>query len=429
MGMCRAIVMLFALAIGTLSAPDARAVIRTHHFEQLASEQGLAQNTVNILLQDRSGFVWIGTQGGLHRYDGYGFQIHTHDPARAESLADSFITALAEDDQGRLWVGTNAQNIGRLDPWSGRVERFQLTGAEGSDARRNSITELLFQPDKGLWIGSRWGVERFDPVTHSRREILRVPVNVERDSGINAMRLDAEGNLWIASGHGLFRVAAGTDQAQRMLPELDYVGALLVGRDARLWLGLANGLGELDGEGKLVRHWPPVSSQGPLPVWDMVEDRNGMLWMAARGHGLIGFQPETGAVLEASGVGHERRKVAGIAAHTRHQDDHVRRRRHVADRHGRATVAVEVGEQQRRPSVVDRRSVGEARSSLSVGLGPGFLAQCREALGDPVRECHRALEVVGDALSARARPHRRRGLPQQVRPGSDQQPGPVLEQQ
>jgi diguanylate cyclase (GGDEF)-like protein/PAS domain S-box-containing protein len=297
MGMCRAIVMLFALAIGTLSAPDARAVIRTHHFEQLASEQGLAQNTVNILLQDRSGFVWIGTQGGLHRYDGYGFQIHTHDPARAESLADSFITALAEDDQGRLWVGTNAQNIGRLDPWSGRVERFQLTGAEGSDARRNSITELLFQPDKGLWIGSRWGVERFDPVTHSRREILRVPVNVERDSGINAMRLDAEGNLWIASGHGLFRVAAGTDQAQRMLPELDYVGALLVGRDARLWLGLANGLGELDGEGKLVRHWPPVSSQGPLPVWDMVEDRNGMLWMAARGHGLIGFQPETGAVV------------------------------------------------------------------------------------------------------------------------------------
>lgn len=117
--------MLLALcgSAGAAEAPRTLATERTYFFERAGRREDLAQNTVNAMLQDRAGFLWIGTQGGLHRYDGYEFLRFQHVPGHDDSLPDSFITALAEDSFGRLFVGTNRRGLAFRPADSARFER------------------------------------------------------------------------------------------------------------------------------------------------------------------------------------------------------------------------------------------------------------------------------------------------------------------
>ena len=84
--------------------------------QHLGVEQGLSQSTARALAQDGDGMVWIGTQDGLNRYDGYTFRVFRHDASDTTSLPDNHVTALATDKAGRLWVGTQSGGLGRYDP-------------------------------------------------------------------------------------------------------------------------------------------------------------------------------------------------------------------------------------------------------------------------------------------------------------------------
>src|SRR5690349_14086837 len=85
-------------------------------FEHITIKQGLVQSTINALLQDQHGFIWIGTQDGLCRYDGYNFLTFKRDLHNTNSLSNNYITSLAEDKQGYLWIGTSEGGLNRLDP-------------------------------------------------------------------------------------------------------------------------------------------------------------------------------------------------------------------------------------------------------------------------------------------------------------------------
>ncbi|MEO6065585.1 MAG: two-component regulator propeller domain-containing protein, partial [Lysobacterales bacterium] len=106
---------LLLAAFGAMLAAPVAAAERVHYFRRITGDYDLAQNTVNALLQDRDGLIWIGTQGGLHRYDGYRFELMQHDPEVAGSLPDSLITALTEDHRRELWIGTNSGHVVHYD--------------------------------------------------------------------------------------------------------------------------------------------------------------------------------------------------------------------------------------------------------------------------------------------------------------------------
>lgn len=76
-------------------------------FEHLSVQQGLSDNNVFCILQDREGFMWIGTQSGLNKYDGYNFTSYNPEPSNPRnSLQHNFITDIQEDRKGKLWIET-----------------------------------------------------------------------------------------------------------------------------------------------------------------------------------------------------------------------------------------------------------------------------------------------------------------------------------
>src|SRR5678816_3953460 len=82
-------------------------------FEHLTIENGLSQNAGLAIFQDSKGYLWIGTQDGLNRYDGYTFKIYKHDPEDPGSISHNSILAITEDRDGYLWVGTWGGGLNR----------------------------------------------------------------------------------------------------------------------------------------------------------------------------------------------------------------------------------------------------------------------------------------------------------------------------
>ena len=75
-------------------------------FRNIKNEDGLAQSTVETMIQDRKGYIWIGTNDGLNKYNGYDFKVYRHDEKDINSIANNYIVDLQEDKSGNIWVGT-----------------------------------------------------------------------------------------------------------------------------------------------------------------------------------------------------------------------------------------------------------------------------------------------------------------------------------
>ena len=84
-------------------------------FRHYSVEDGLSQSVVFDLMQARNGFLWLATQDGLNRFDGYEFEVFSNDPADSNTLSSNCISRLFEDEQGRLWVGTHGGGLNLLN--------------------------------------------------------------------------------------------------------------------------------------------------------------------------------------------------------------------------------------------------------------------------------------------------------------------------
>ncbi len=129
-------------------------------FERL---DGLSHNTVTALLQDREGFLWIGTSDGLNRYDGYDFVVYRHDRFDSTSLSNNVVKALLEDQAGTLWVGTDG-GLDRFDRRTGRFIRYSLRPAPLA-SQAQAIFALLEDHAGRLWVGTDDGLYRYDRVS------------------------------------------------------------------------------------------------------------------------------------------------------------------------------------------------------------------------------------------------------------------------
>ncbi len=234
-----------------------------HHFRRYTASDGLSQAVVQALYQDRKGFLWIGTQAGLNRYDGVSFTIF----GVQQGMANDFINAIAEDAQGRLWLAT----LGGVSIWDG-VRFTNITVAEG--LANNLVTSLVIAPDGTVWCATGKGISRFDGQSwRSFTTANGLPAET-----VNALMVDRTGQLWAATMKGLAYRAG-----DRFVP-FDPAGlggkqiwAVAEDRQQQLWVSESSSL-RVYRQGRLIRSFTQAEGLTSLPVVALCPDRFGILW-------------------------------------------------------------------------------------------------------------------------------------------------------
>ncbi|UHQ20844.1 EAL domain-containing protein [Lysobacter sp. KIS68-7] len=274
-------------------ATCAWAAQRDFYFLPLGGDRGLAQNTVTAFAEDPQGFVWVGTQGGLHRYDGQRYHLFRHDPGDPNTLPDSYVTALAVEGKDALWIGTYGEFIARLDLHDGRIRRFP--GADDgstSTSPRKQVAAVL-PVDGKLYVGTWGGLLRFDPRTGHSEVLLSIDPRLVVPSPQQTLLRDRDNAVWYASAAGLYRFGAGGG-AERMSD--GPVRALAFDRNGKLWVGRPDGLFRLRDDGRaLLRAWPADGASEPsTDVRAIAQTPDRRLWFSVYGDGLRRFDPANG---------------------------------------------------------------------------------------------------------------------------------------
>src|SRR5262249_30312894 len=144
------------------------------------------------------GYIWLGTEDGLNRFDGANFKVYKHDPSDPSSLPSSFVWSIDEDRDGNLWIGTDG---GGLVKWERTTDRFVRRTSTSSAYLR----VLRFAPDGALWIGTRdAGLDRFDvttgKITHFSHDANNTSLSDDR---VYALHFDRSGHLWVGTDGGV----------------------------------------------------------------------------------------------------------------------------------------------------------------------------------------------------------------------------------
>ena len=229
-------------------------------FDQIQKKLGLSQGTINSMIQDREGYLWIGTWSGLIRYDGYSTTVfhssrgpgkiksnkilklyedkkgklwigthmgglfqynrnddtfihYSHDPANPQSLSNNNVTSIQEDDQGNLWIGTEkGLNVFRGD--KNVFDKFFASQEDTSSLSANFVTDLLFSSDNNLWIATPFGVNRLIRPSSGRYSFEKYfHAQGTRDSELlnyifqlSELTLEGKSSLWLSTMKGLVKL-------------------------------------------------------------------------------------------------------------------------------------------------------------------------------------------------------------------------------
>ena len=202
----RLIVFLVLLIIGQFSDAQAPSL----YFNRITAQNGLSHNKVNCILQDQRGFIWMGTDDGLNRYDGRRFVVFRHEPANKSSISGNIITDIAEDEKGVLWIATADGGLSkydyRLSP-DKQFKQYRNIPGDQNSIPVNIINDLLQDSYGHLWLATggysvlrfNKSTERFEkPDPNSRRTALK-------------MCLDSKGMLWVgAQGGSILKINTKT---------------------------------------------------------------------------------------------------------------------------------------------------------------------------------------------------------------------------
>lgn len=280
----------FSLACLILNAQN-------YSFSKYSIEEGLSQSVVNCILQDSKGFIWIGTQHGLNKFNGYGFEIFTHNPADSNSISNNWIYSVAEDRQGNLIVltkdGINFYNR-KKKTFSSRSDEYPIV----QDTERYPYDVLLsgsgmiyfnLSPDLGVWDprSKTWMIYRSSLQSDGSVKDLRMP-----------LAEDHLGMIWMGSTKGLRIFNPTTKKFSEVTvggagnpnPNNENITALLEDRSGNMWMGTGNGLLRYERASGRIQRFERQSGKtmsiSSNIVRSILQDMTGAMWIGTEGGGL-----------------------------------------------------------------------------------------------------------------------------------------------
>ena len=268
------------------------------HFDHLTIQEGLSHNTVYCLLQDQNGYIWIGTQNGLNKYDGYTFEIHRSNGQKATNsgFVGKIVSALFEDSQGNIWVGTRMSGINFRPKISDKFIHLQMDSAFAA-IQGYEISSFFEDEAKNIWITTLGGgILKYNPKTLASKHFNVQKSGLNNDFTFDIIE-DKKGTFWVATaGSGLNYMSKDRNQFSLShvnlpnAPNMDGYQKKLFLDDEYLWIGTeGTGLYRMRIEDEDYTYFGKGATENSLNsnlVRDIFKTNDGRLFIATDGGGL-----------------------------------------------------------------------------------------------------------------------------------------------
>lgn len=303
--------------LGAYASDDlfANELLNSPAFQRITPEDGLSHYLVTSIERDNAGFMWFGTEGGLNRYDGYGFTVFTAESKPPRQLTHNFVRDIALGGDGTLWIAT-AKGLNRLDTKTLEIEPFLFDPANPRGLGNDILTSVHIGPNGDPWIGSEGGgLFRFDRETEDFDRFLHAPGDPASIAS-NHVRSIGSGSdgLWLGLAKNGFANHFDPEtetftryrvlETDPTLPNDDSlhvpdVTCILEDDSGNVWAGTWNfGIyRKAAGAERFERvfGWDDRTAAFPSSIiMSAGKDRNGGLWFGTRGGGVYLAAPERG---------------------------------------------------------------------------------------------------------------------------------------
>jgi len=274
-------------------------------FNHLSMENGLSQNSVMAITQDKNQFLWFGTRGGLNRYDGYRFKVYTNNE-NPHSLSANSVVTLLTSHSGSIIVGTE----NGLNFYNEQTDQFTraFNSPSSTSLSSNAIECLYEDAQKNIWVGTLDGLNLLvDQKKHTfKRFYFDKPKAVTRLNIILSIFQDDKQNIWVGTEGGLiklytvngvyhYEVYKHNAKDPKSISS-NYARSITSDRDKNLWVGTDNGLNLFNSKDKSFIHYQKdLSNNNSLINNDIRKvtcDKTGKLWIGTQ-EGISIFDPLT----------------------------------------------------------------------------------------------------------------------------------------
>ncbi|WP_164503608.1 ligand-binding sensor domain-containing diguanylate cyclase [Pleionea sediminis] len=237
---------------------------------QFVADDAAISTCCTSITQDQSGFIWLGSQRGLYRFDGYEFKRYIHDPNQRDSLAGDFVYSLWSAADGKIWIGTINDGVSTYHPETDSFSHYRGSKESNTGLLNNEIRTITGDNKGNIFVGTNEGLSHINVETReitNFKDIQGCPTAYQTKQ-IRSLVYDEKGTLWMGTTSGLCRLT---------LPEL------------RKSLSAPNWIDSVRGE-----EWSDFNSQ---TVYRLFKSRDNKIWVGTRSHGAASINIATGEII------------------------------------------------------------------------------------------------------------------------------------
>ena len=289
------IILILVCIFSCLKISTSYANIReSFNFKNITIEDGLSQSTVETIYQDSKGYIWIGTNDGLDRYNGYEFKHYKHDKYDKNSIANNYIVDIIEDKNGYIWVSTIG-GLSRINPDKDEIKNYYSKEDRGNLSNSN-LWQLLCTKDNRLIASTIDGLNVYDKNKDKFTRILYKEGELPSQY-IYSLEEDINGHIWVGTDNGLVELDKDLNIVKSYQDAIGDSDIYNVYDDSKgnIWVcTLDNGLFKINLDDKSVENYKNNNSKISIPsnnVRDIISDSEGKLWIATD-KGLCTFDYE-----------------------------------------------------------------------------------------------------------------------------------------
>ena len=275
------------------------------NFSRIQFDQKESVGEVRSITQDSKGFIWLGGKNGLARYDGYRIKHYSPDPTDPNSLSSNVVHHVYEDRFGEFWIATEGGGILRLNREKDNFIRYQFDVTEEAHQLVNIFRQFFEDSDGNLWAlggGAPYRYDREDDRFQIQMQGMEFTFTI-----IDDMTEIEPGIYLLATNVGVYKWQKNKQKLTLFKPDDSndprfpsvVVRSIYKDSSGRIWVGHQNGLAQFLPESESFRYITlPEKYKGrpDLPIWDIMEDKDGIIWLSSDGVGLLYMDPTTGEV-------------------------------------------------------------------------------------------------------------------------------------